>query len=174
MQNDTLPVKMLTDVAQSGGLLWERIANFKEHISSLPGALTHKAGEPQSEGLKEHAPLKHHFEGGLYTRELSLFKGSFLISMIHKQEHPSFLLKGKISYIGHDGEVYTVSAPYTVFTKIGAQRIIYAHEDTVWTCVYKTDATTVEEAEHEVYADEYRELGEELIMKIQEKWQEQQ
>tara|TARA_R110002012_G_scaffold19948_6_gene71126 strand:+ start:5104 stop:5613 length:510 start_codon:yes stop_codon:yes gene_type:complete len=169
MQNDTLPVKMLTDVAQSGGLLWERIANFKEHISSLPGALTHKAGEPQSEGLKKYAPLKHTFEGGLYTRQLSLPKGQLIISLIHKHQHPTFLLKGRMSYIGHDGEVYTVSAPYTIFTQIGAQRIIYAHEDTVITCVYKTDATSVEEAELELYADNYKDLGEELIMKIQGK-----
>ena len=74
-----------------------------------------------------------------------------------------------MSYIGHDGEVYTVSAPYTIFTQIGAQRIIYAHEDTVITCVYKTDATSVEEAELELYADNYKDLGEELIMKIQGK-----
>lgn len=169
MQNDTLPVKILTDVAQSGGLLWERIANFKEHISSLPGALTHKAGEPQSEGLKATCTLKHTFEGGLYTRQLSLTKGQLIISLIHKHQHPTFLLKGRMSYIGHDGEVYTVSAPYTIFTQIGAQRIIYAHEDTILTCVYKTDATSVEEAELELYADNYKDLGEELIMKIQEK-----
>jgi hypothetical protein len=84
--------------------------------------------------------------------------------MIHKQQHPSFLLKGKVSYLTDAGEVETIVAPTTVFTQIGTQRVFYVHEDTSWCCVYKTDAKTFEEAESEVYTEDYKDLPLELIM----------
>jgi len=38
-------------------------------------------------------------------------------------------------------------------------------ENTTWTCVYRTDADTVEEAEKEVYTMDFRELPESVIQK---------
>ena len=49
--------------------------------------------------MKEYYPLKHHIEGGLYTREIFMPKGHLTISFIHKQQHPSFLMKGKVSFV---------------------------------------------------------------------------
>jgi hypothetical protein len=48
---------------------------------------------------------------------------------------------------------------------MGTQRIAYMHEDCVWACVYRTDAETVEEAEKELYTENFRELPEHLINK---------
>ena len=42
------------------------------------------------------------------------------------------------------------------------------HEDCVWACVYKTDAETVEEAEEELYTENFRELPEHIINKTKE------
>jgi hypothetical protein len=78
--------------------------------------------------------------------------------MIHKQQHPSFLLKGKVSYLTDEGEIKTIVGPHTIFTQTGTQRVLYIHEDTNWCCVYKTDAKTFEEAEADVYTDNYRDL----------------
>ena len=51
-----------------------------------------------------------------------------------------------------------------VMTDIGTQRVAYIHEDTTWVCVYRTDATTIEEAEKEVYTENYKELPEHVIL----------
>ncbi len=91
--------------------------------------------------------------------------------MIHKQQHPSFLLKGKVSYIADNGDVKTISAPHTVFTQVGAQRVIYPHEDSIWACVYKTEATNVEDAELEIYVEDFEKLGHEVINEIMEQCQ---
>ena len=38
-------------------------------------------------------------------------------------------------------------------------------KDTKWVCVYKTDATNVEEAEKEIYASSYKQLPKKIINK---------
>ena len=92
-------------------------------------------------------------------------QGHICVSFIHKQQHPSFLVKGKLSYLNDEGEVKNIEAPHTVFTQIGTQRVFYIHEDTTWICVYKTDANNVEDAEREIYADSFIELPKEIINK---------
>ena len=52
-----------------------------------------------------------------------------------------------------------------VQTEIGTQRVVYTHEDCVWVCAYRTDATTVEEAEKDVYTEDFRELPENVLLK---------
>jgi hypothetical protein len=161
---------VLKYVNRNRGILWERIAEFKEQLKSAEGALEHKAGTEQSEEMKAVFPLKQTLEGGLYTRELFMPKGSVVVSMIHKQQHPSFLLSGKVSYIDDKGEIVTIEGPRVIFTQIGAQRVLYIHEDTNWCCVYKTDAKTFEEAEADVYTDDYRDLPNTVIIKKRELW----
>ena len=101
-------------------------------------------------------------------------KGSIIVSMIHKQQHPSFLLQGEVSYLTDEGEIKKITAPDTVFTQEGTQRVFYVHQESIWTCVYKTDATTVEDAELDIYADKYVELPQEVINKNKKLCQEQQ
>ncbi len=164
--------KLLEQISGERGLLWERIEKLNKTIEELPGILSHKAGEKQSDEMKEIYPLKQHIEGGMYTREIFMPKGNLVVSMIHKQNHPSFLLKGKLSFITDTGEVKNIEAPYKIFTKTGTQRVLYIHEDSEWCCVYKTDAITFEEAEADVYTNNYRELPIELINKNKLLWQE--
>jgi len=157
------PEKILNAVHYNKGTMWEKIATFQNQISQIDGAANHELGKEQEKIMKEYYPLKHHFEGGLYTREIFMPEGSLNVSFIHKQEHPSFLLEGKVSFLDDNGEIKTIEAPYTVFTKIGTQRIFYIHKDTRWACVYKTDATTPEDAEKEIYATTYKSLPKKII-----------
>ena len=122
--------------------------------------------------MQQYYPLKHHMEGGLYTREIFMPKGHLTVSFIHKQQHPSFLLQGKVSFLNDEGKIVTIEAPHTVFTQVGTQRIFYIHEDTKWVCVHKTNATTVEEAEKEIYASDYKQLPKKIINKALKLWQE--
>jgi hypothetical protein len=160
--------KILTGISKSPGLLWEKLEIFQDKLKKVNGCLTHNVGEEQSKGLKEVAPLEHHFEGGLYTRELFMPKGVFIVSLIHKKQHPSFLLEGEVSFITDEGELKRIKAPYKVFTQIGTQRVFYVHKDSRWCCVNKTNATTVKEAELDIYVNKYLELPKEVLNKNKE------
>ena len=172
VRNEYRPEEILNAVHYHKGILWDKIASFKDHLTSLEGAATHELGKPQEELMQDYYPLKHHFEGGLYTREIFMPKGHVTVSFIHKQQHPSFLMEGKVSFLNDEGRVETISAPHTVFTKVGTQRIFFIHEDTKWVCVYKTNATNVEEAEKEIYANSYKQLPKKIINKAIQLWQE--
>jgi len=172
MSAELLPIEMLSNIATYRGVLWEKIEQFEELLKQQEGAVEHEAGTSQSAQMQETFPLRQHIEGGLYTRELFMPQGSVVVSMIHKQAHPSFLLKGKVSYLTDEGEVKTIVGPHRIFTQIGTQRVFYVHEDTEWCCVYRTDAKTFEEAEADVYTSNYRYLPAEVLNKRIELWQE--
>jgi len=173
MVEEEVSLQVLNSIPQGTGMLWEKIEKFKEQVDAIEGALKHKAGTKYEGKMSEVYPLRQQLEGGLYTRELFMPKGHLIITMIHKQNHPSFLLKGKVSYLTDEGLVETIVAPHVVKTKEGAQRVFYVHEDSEWCCVYKTDAKTFEEAEADVYVDTYKELPQEIIKK-RILWQDQQ
>ena len=165
---------VLGEISNKRGMMWEKIAEFQEQVNEIEGVIVHKAGEERTEIEEYYTPLKQNLEGGLYTRELFMPKGAVIVSMIHKQQHPSFLLKGELSYLTDEGEIKKIKAPSTVFTQKGTQRVFYVHKDSEWCCVYKTDAKTFEEAEADVYVDKFTELPEELINKTKKLWQAQQ
>jgi hypothetical protein len=78
-------------------------------------------------------PLRHWFPGPLYVREITMPAGSIITSKIHKYQSPFTISKGKVS-VYTDGEgVETFEAPYTGITKPGTRRVLYIHEETVWT-----------------------------------------
>ncbi len=160
MQEKEEAPEFLTQLSENRGLLWEKINHLKEAMGNVEGAIHRRTEECEKE-----FPLKHHFDGGLYTRELFLPKGSVIVSLIHKQAHPSFMLEGLVSYLDDSGMIKELKAGDKVFTEMGAQRVIYAKEDTRWCCVYKTNKTNVEEAEDELFTEDYLELPKSVIKK---------
>lgn len=105
-------------------------------------------------------PIKHHFSKGVYGREMTTIKGTFLVGKIHKYQSLNIISAGEVSVFSIDG-VIRVKAPYTFVSTPGAQRVIYAHEDTVWTTIHGTDETDVDKIEEEFIAKSYEELGKE-------------
>ena len=171
LKETNIAEQVLGSIPAIRGMMWEKIKEFQNKLNELEGVLNPEPGEQREEGWDKYFPLKQHLEGGLYTRELFMPKGSVVVSMIHKQNHPSFLLKGELSYLTDDGEVVRIKAPHKIFTKIGTQRVLYMHEDCTWCCVYKTNAKTFEEAEADVYTNDYKDLPNELILKNKLLWQ---
>lgn len=98
-------------------------------------------------------PVEHRFTPGLYSRQLSAPAGTLSTTYIHKQEHQFVLLKGEVSVYAdiNEQKVMRVCAPYHGITKAGTRRVVFVHEDAVWTTFHPTSATTVEEAEAELY-----------------------
>lgn len=165
----------LTSIHSNTGLWWNDIERFGKKMEEF-GAVKQSCYKLSDE-VEEMFPTKNHIEGGLFTREIFFPKGSVVVSLIHKQAHPSFLLEGKVSVINDQGEVKKLKTGEIVFTQIGAQRIFYAHEDTKWCCVYKTNKKTVQEAMADVYCDNYLELPPKFLKeyyknKKKELWQE--
>lgn len=157
-------VGVLKHIHKDRGLLWESIEDFNDQLRRIEGSVS--AHTPE---MQEVFPLKHDFNNGLYTREIFMPKGSLVVSYIHKQNHPSFFLEGEMSLLLDTGEVKKIKAPMKVFTEIGTQRVAYMHEDCRWVCVYKTDKQTIEEAEKEVYTDNYRTLPTSVLKQYLEK-----
>lgn len=133
---------------------FERSLDFsKEEIREMISSLEEKLKDaPQIE-----IPLKHYFSKGVYGREIEFAKGSLLIGKIHKHQTMNVISKGEVSVFSIDG-VIRAKAPHTFVSSPGAKRVIYAHEDSVWTTFHGTHETDLEKIEEEFIAKNYDEV----------------
>lgn len=118
-------------------------------------------------GDSEDIPLRHMFSNGVYTREISVPKGTYVMGKIHRHEHPSFLIQGAI-IVMTEGGVERVDAYSAMLSPPGVKRFFFTLEDTIWVTVHRTNATNVADAEKEIIAATYEDMGiehEELTMK---------
>lgn len=107
---------------------YEKMEAINSFILTLPSALT----EPV-----------HRFADGLYCRELPMPKDIVWVSRIHKKKHIAIISKGEVSVFS-EGGFTRIKAPFTMVTMPGTQRLIYTHEDTIWTTVHATDLTAAD------------------------------
>lgn len=77
--------------------------------------------------------VTHRFTPGLYIREIFMPSGSLLTSKIHRTEHPYVISMGRASVWTESDGMQRLSAPHTGITKPGTRRLLYIHEDTIWT-----------------------------------------
>ena len=80
MSVEALPIEIISNITTYRGVMWDKISEFSKRLQEVEGVVTHKAGDVQSKELKEFFPLKQNIEGGLYTREVFMPKGSFVVS----------------------------------------------------------------------------------------------
>lgn len=102
-------------------------------------------------------PVTNHFSKGVYAREITIKKGTFVVGKIHKYENLNILSKGEISLMSIDG-IIRVKAPYTVVSSPGVKRFAYAHEDCVWTTIHGTEEKDLEKIEDLFIAKSYDEV----------------
>lgn len=86
-------------------------------------------------------PLTHRFTPGLYIREIFMPAGTIVTSPKHKTCHPFVISTGDVSVYVEGKEVARYKAPFTGITNPGTRRLLYIHEDTVWTTFHVTDKT---------------------------------
>jgi len=103
------------------------------------------------------APLKHTFADGAYIREITMPAGMLITSKIHKVCHPYFVLKGDVSVLTEEG-VVRIKAPFSGITPAGTKRLLYIHEETVWTTVHVTKETDLKKIETEIIAKTFDDL----------------
>jgi len=111
--------------------------------------------------------VKHTIDNGMYMRELFIPKGSFLVGKIHKVPCLNIVSKGDISVITETGSA-RVQAGYTVASPAGIQKMGYAHEDTVFINVFRTDETDLEKIEQLIAFDSYEAASAECITNTKE------
>lgn len=80
-------------------------------------------------------PLFHRFAPGIYIRELHIPAGVTSTGKIHKSEHIGVLIKGVRDML-IDGEVHTISAPYTATIKAGSKLACYTWEDSIYVTIH--------------------------------------
>ncbi len=92
---------------------------------------------------------KHTFLDGVYMRELFIPKGTLLIGKVHRLGCMNIVAKGDISILTENGSA-RVKAGHTAVSLAGTQKVGYAHEDTVFINVFRTDETRIEAVEDAV------------------------
>ncbi len=99
----------------------------------------------------------HIYKGGMYTRSLFIPKGVVVTGRRHKTEHINIVSKGSCSVSTEDknGEEVTmeVKAPSLFSSKEGVRKVVYAHEDVIWTTIHVCSATNEEAALKEITED---------------------
>lgn len=92
----------------------------------------------ESIALGDMAPakmiLRHLYPKGLYVREIFMPAGTLLVTRIHLEQHPFFISKGIVSV--WDKTWATLFAAHTDITQPGTRRILYVHEDCIWSTVH--------------------------------------
>lgn len=158
---ETTPV--LTDVSLPKDSFVEMLGFSNEtEIATLPKEEIRHLISQVEKFIKENGELieidvKHYFSKGVYAREMPLKKGEIVVGKIHKHENLNILSKGKVSVLSIDG-IKVLEGPYTFVGSVGAKRLIYAHEDAVWTTIHGTDEKDVAKIELEFIATDYDEI----------------
>lgn len=134
----------LTAVERSA--LRGRISIFQETIQADPNHMK-----------RDQYETKHHFSKDVYARELTIPKGHVIVGAIHKFRNLNIISKGKVSFFSVDGALH-VEAPYTFIASPGVKRVIYAHEETVWTTIHGTSETDLDKIEEIFIAKSYAEI----------------
>ena len=94
---------------------------------------------------------------GLYTRTIFIPKGVLLLGKIHKKPCVNIVLSGDISIATETGEI-RAQAGYMVTSPAGMQKVGFAHEDTVFVNVFRTDVQNIEQVEEDLIAENYEAL----------------
>lgn len=103
--------------------------------SSKNKNIVHNNGKLVRNG-KHIVKLEHDLLPGIYLRRMILARSAYIVGAIHKRDHVWFLLAGHITVATSKGKKDYV-APYMGFSKAGTQRVIYAHEDSIFQNVFQ-------------------------------------
>jgi len=127
---------MVIQLAYSQEVLFEPDgSNFRMQVEFIENLMLNSNSPDIFKGNSDELPLKHSFSEGIYTREIFIKKGMFVIGKIHKLDHTFFLMKGKLLLCTEDG-VKEIEAPYYGNAEAGAKRVAVALEDTIFVNVH--------------------------------------
>jgi hypothetical protein len=125
---------------------------------------------PQAE-----CPVEHHFDDGLYIREMRIPADTLFIGRTHRHGHRCELVSGSVIYITEAGR-RVLEAPYVVFTKPGDQMVVHTLSDVVGRTYHPnpTDTTDTDALELEAFepVESLTSLGRSVLARLEATCQE--
>ena len=97
-------------------------------------------------------PVTHHFADGMYARVMYMPKGAIVTGKVHKSEHFCIIMEGMVDVVSEE-LTDCLAAPMLYTSYPGAKRALYAHEDTVWATVHRTEQKDIEALEADLVSD---------------------
>jgi len=123
------------------------------HVRSEISALHKRMASVEQVEIRHEETLAY----GLYTRTIFIPKGVLLLGKIHKKPCVNIVLSGDISIGTETGEL-RAQAGYMVTSPAGMQKVGFAHEDTVFVNVFRTDETDITKIEADLIAESFEAL----------------
>jgi len=99
-------------------------------------------------------PVQNLFAQGMYARSLSIPAGAVLTGAIHRYDHFSILLKGEMTITSPEGPK-RIQAGDIFVTLAGSKKAGYAHADSVFLTVERTDHANEADAMDELVTNDY-------------------
>tara|TARA_R100000742_G_C4278102_1_gene100586 strand:- start:206 stop:844 length:639 start_codon:yes stop_codon:yes gene_type:complete len=142
------------DEAWEIGQQLRRKKDFRNKIKEVEQTMLDNPISMTGKELSNTNPVKHSFAEGCYIREIYNPANEIIITAIHAQSHPFFLLKGEMSILTHDG-IEHIEAPHYGITKPGVKRVIYTHTPCNFVTVHATELTDPDEIVEAVTAETF-------------------
>ena len=105
--------------------------------------------QPQAE-----IEIVHRFAPGVYSREMIVPAGVTLCGAVHKTEHVSIFLEGRMLIPDQDGESIEIEAPLVEIAKPGVKRVGLAIERVRWITVHPTEETDIAKLEQQLVTND--------------------
>jgi len=102
----------------------------------------------------------HNFADNVYTRTVFMKAGSLITGKIHKLEHVVIIGQGSASVISEEFGAKVIQAPMVFVSRPVVKRMLFVHEDMVWTTVHQNPTNTrdLDELEKLLILPDYEQL----------------
>jgi hypothetical protein len=99
----------------------------------------------------------HTFADGTYVRTVFMRAGSLIAGKIHKLDHTVIIGQGSASVISEEFGAQIIKAPMVFHSRPYVKRLLFIHEDMVWSTVHKNPTNTrdLDILEKELIAEDY-------------------
>ena len=144
----------LPEIIRSSGL--GKPSDLKTFRRNM-GRLGRKMLDIQGHTTKRDYPVKHSFGDGLYIREFHAPADQFFVTMIHKYDHPFFLMEGDVSVLSENG-FERMKGPKWGLTRAGTQRVMLTHTPITWITVHATNETNIPKIFKQLTAKTFKEF----------------
>ena len=111
-------------------------------------------------------PTSHVFSDGVYSRTITMPKGTFVVGKKHLTEHLNIISVGKAK-VWMDGIIKTVEAPAIINSGKNCRKILLIEEDMLLTTIHVTNETDLDIIEKQIISNEEPKELENIIKELQ-------